>query len=942
MSSRMGYYGPPSSSYSDPWGSSQMNNSQQPSSFGYSNQGNPPFPQTLPARQNQMFSQVPNQRHTAQPLQTSSSASYFTPRGHQGSNQQDLSMRSPSNHMNSRPSLLHSASPAHGGSSQQHPPPPPHSGRSISMSRFELSAAQPSYNEGNFCDDMMEQRNPDHARRFGSFKPYVGQTDSPGPSQPRSSLARRPSQLDESLERIPLPPAAHHHSEEKQRFQFPTHEVRPLMPSRSSLHDAGDVEMDGFIPSEPQNAAIPRPPRRSEGIPKFQFPTHDVRPQITPRRMEPDVLDMDDYGLREPQSSFRKSVHMDDSLSPSVHRRVEGKQGFQFPSYDMRSPSTGRLRRSDQYDNSDMDMMNGFGVERPGSSIHDVAPQDYGVYRQRQEDRSRYQGGYEAETFLTPRPVRESGMVQMGDQGFYRPLPASSIRQSKVERRSSLHEDSGQMGMVPPLTLSTALPRRSRDKLPLGESSSMLYSDRAERERRTLPLYFLRKKEREKKTEQKAARLQSKRKPNRKKGPPRNKNKIRMRRNLYCVVCERKFDNKEALNKHFDLDSHKKNLMLFRETLANIKKSEGDDAEFDDETVFVEERFGGKDIKIYCGICKETFRNKSLYAEHLAFRRHKLNARINQLFKDAKGDRDHLSPDDPLGSFCHYINSDTQTILIGEKEERNVTLVKSKENIFCLKFLDLRHMLCEEPGPAGEEYLEEVDGLTPSKDKRPYRCSLCNENITGVDNTEMHLYSVSHQEAFKANVNPNWEIQIPIESSSYFDVVLDLWRVCKDKYKKELRNIEKFKETSSCICGYKIQRFVDYRNHFPKAFAQGTLPPVDSEDYPVAEDKRTILNYRITYRECVNLIKLFSLPHDVVVAKRTKAMELVGDTTDQTAAASAAADTATTEATTAASAAAAAPADTTTDTSTPSVKMDESVKEDEEQAVSAMKQETSN
>ncbi|VDQ17879.1 unnamed protein product [Trichobilharzia regenti] len=27
----------------------------------------------------------------------------------------------------------------------------------MSMSRFELSNTHPNYNEGNFCDDMMEQ-----------------------------------------------------------------------------------------------------------------------------------------------------------------------------------------------------------------------------------------------------------------------------------------------------------------------------------------------------------------------------------------------------------------------------------------------------------------------------------------------------------------------------------------------------------------------------------------------------------------------------------------------------------------------------------------------------------------------------------------------------------------------------------------------------------------
>ncbi|VDQ03310.1 unnamed protein product [Trichobilharzia regenti] len=241
-----------------------------------------------------------------------------------------------------------------------------------------------------------------------------------------------------------------------------------------------------------------------------------------------------------------------------------------------------------------------------------------------------------------------------------------------------------------------------------------------------------------------------------------------------------------------------------------------------------------------------------------------------------------------------------------------------------------------------------LDVLTTPRDKRPYRCSLCNENITGVDNSEKHLYSVSHQEVFKKNVNPDWELQIPPESSSYFDVLMDLWRVCKDKYKKELRRVEKCREIASCICGCKIRSFDDYKRHFRKAFVQVALPPVDSEAYAEAEEKRIILNLRITYRECMNLIKLFTLPGDVIIAKRTSAMELVGDTTDETPN-----DTATTETSTAASSAAAdAVGGTTSNTTTttpPSVKMDESVKKEEEQAaaateeaVSAMKQETSN
>lgn len=69
---------------------------------------------------------------------------------------------------------------------------------------------------------------------------------------------------------------------------------------------------------------------------------------------------------------------------------------------------------------------------------------------------------------------------------------------------------------------------------------------------------------------------------------------------------------------------------------------------------------------------------------------------------------------------------DAHTTLFGEKaEETTITTTSSdnndsntvsstvpdfsKQKIFMRKYLDLRHLLYEEPGPAGEEYIDEVN-----------------------------------------------------------------------------------------------------------------------------------------------------------------------------------------------------------------------------------------
>nr|AAW26667.1 SJCHGC09411 protein [Schistosoma japonicum] len=267
--------------------------------------------------------------------------------------------------------------------------------------------------------------------------------------------------------------------------------------------------------------------------------------------------------------------------------------------------------------------------------------------------------------------------------------------------------------------------------------------------------------------------------------------------------------------------------------------------------------------------------------EHLTFRRHKVNARIYQVSKQIKTKQatNKLSPGDPLGSFCLYINSDTHTTLFGEKDEEtnsnnNSTMSTistcSKQNLFMYKYLDLRHILYEEPGPPGEEYIDELES-TPLREKKFYRCSLCNTNLIGVDNLENHLHSVEHQEQYKSRVDPQWIIQ-KVESLSFSDVIFDIWKACKDKHKKEMRRLERNDDVIKCVCGYEIKNFDQFKKHYPKIFPETTVSK-DSDMFAAAENARKIRSYRNTFRECLNILKVFSLSDDLIIAKRENAMK---------------------------------------------------------------------
>ncbi|CAH8598829.1 unnamed protein product [Heterobilharzia americana] len=828
MNNSMGHYGY-ASSCSEPRGLNPMNGSFY-SGFGYNYPKQHPYSETLSAGRSSLPSRVSNQRRAAPP-QPPSPPPYFVVRAHRNSNQQEPSYRSQENRM-SRQSFPRPVSPIPRGPSQVLP----HNGRSVSMSRFEPSL-HPTYEEENFYNDMDQAENFDRApnsRRYGS-------------SQTRPSLGRS-SFMEVSPERP-------HRHEGKSRFQYPNSEMRSFMAPRRGEPGDPDVEMDEwdargsrhlFNRSFPTDDSANRALRRPESKPRFPFPSYDAKSFST---LGPEnAMDIEEYGPRERRPSFGRPIYRDDSPIRSMPRHPEEKSRFQFPSHDMRPLTTPRRGSGGDLEEDGADMLQ-FGVNR-SRRMHDMVP-DHCLY-QRRDDMPRYQlTSHDTKSFATPRRrgVNDVSPIQPNGFGAYRsPLPVMCT--PKIDRSSMVEDDR----RLPPLPAPLPSPRETLllngSPYPPGPI-----------EKRTMPLYFLKKAKLAKKEpirSIKGGRSQILRKlqSNRRK---------RSRRN-HCDICERRFSEKSELTEHFKSESHKKNLSLFKETVAKIKEDEGDDVPVDEQSS------DGKSIKIYCGLCKESFSARARYTEHLSFRRHKLNARIHQLFKDSRANRTELSTEDPLGSFCLYINSDTHTNLLGVKEDKNETPVKSKQNLFARKFLDLRHLLSQESGPPGEEYIEEL-GMTMSRDKRPFRCSLCNENLIGVDAMENHLHSLAHQELFKKNTDPNWIVQ-KTDSLSFFDVIFELWKACKDKYKKELKRIEKVGVGSSiCVCGLELKSFDHYKKHFPKAFPEVTVP-VDSDKFAAAEDARRVWSYRNTFRECINLLKLFKLPDDVILAKRENAMKI--------------------------------------------------------------------
>ncbi|CAH8557829.1 unnamed protein product [Schistosoma turkestanicum] len=845
MNSNMGQYGH-ASPFTDQWGLDRVNNPPKNPYLGYNYPKGHLYPQIVPGPSNPPFPHAGNQRIGAvHPLPPSSPPSFFTARGFQSSSQQESNHRLQTNHVNRHSVPMRSTSPT----PRSHLPP---NRRPASLVRYE-------YNQYGNCEEEIVYDDADQPSNLDR-SPYLRRH---GSSATRPSLGR-PNLRDRSLDR------PSQRSDGMPKLQPPNYEMRSFMPPMRRNEAAGDdVEMDN-LRARDQRPSLERSLRRGEDSPnlhvfphsserasRHQFPSYDMKLFATPRRVErEDGVDIFEYSPRESRRSFeRPPAHMDGPPSNYSHHHSEEKRRFQPPNYDMRMFAT--PNRGEPKDLIDVDP---YGANYPPRSVRDERP--------------KFQfPTYDVKGLVTPRRGgQDNGMIHSDmfiPGGPYRPLPP--IRNPLGERRSAMTANRQSPPPLPP-----ALPP-VRERLTAGSRSD---------KKRSVPLFFLKKpvfgkrvrvfttKDKIEMAKQGFRRLRTHRK--------------------YCDICERRFTTRIKLAKHLESDPHLKNLNLFKEAIAKIKEDE------DDESLMSKDVYNGKTPKIYCGICKETFTNKTRYMEHLKFRRHKVNARIHQVFKVVKNKSPDqlikLPAEDPLEAFCLYMNSDAHTTLFGEKAEETTTTTTTatsnndnhnnndndktvsstvpdftKQTIFMRKYLDLRHLLYEEPGPAGEEYIDELD-QAPIKEKKPYYCSLCNANLCGVDTLENHLHSVSHQEQYKSRVDPQWTIQKAVASSlSFEDAIFDMWKACKDKHKRDMRIVERNNITLQCVCSYEIKTFTEFKQHYPKIFPQNVLFE-DSEMFAAAEYARKIRSYRNIFRECINILKLFTLPDEVIVAKRAYAI----------------------------------------------------------------------
>ncbi|KAH8856270.1 zinc finger protein [Schistosoma japonicum] len=880
-SGNVGPYG--YASYADRWGLDHVNNHPQNPYLGYNYPRSHAYPPMTPGSSNPPFLHPTSQRHTPHhPPPPPTSPSFFVGRGLQSSNsQQEPNYRMQVNHVN-RQSLpmMHSPSstPRNSGHLSR-------SSRSASLVRYESNHFGGNYDEEIIYDYIDQPSNLDRS-------PYLRRHGS-GTAQP--SLERR-SFGDRSLDRhLPQRP------ERISRLQLPNYEMRSYMPLRRSEHVEDDVEMDN-LRSRDRRHSLERSFHRDDSYPRserasrFQFPGHDMKPFLTPRRVEQENgVDIFEYGPRESRRSLERPIHFDDSASYSLHRHSERKSRFQLPGLNYAQP------------------------------IRDVLP----IHRQPCDGEPKFQfPSYDSKSLVVPRPPGgpDSGMIHPNVFSPYRPPPPTHT--SRRELRSPLRDARQSPPPIPP----------APERLMVKDYSP----------KRSVPLYFLKKSRIGRRI---GSRYSTRDRLDKVKRMLSVRNRIRVRRN-YCDVCERRFSKKPELARHLKSSAHRKNLALFKETLTKIKENEGDDFPAFDES------YEGKNPRIFCGLCNETLINKERYMEHLTFRRHKVNARIYQVSKQIKTKQatNKLSPGMffvcvhvcimflknvvkthifPLSAglqnflgkgfgclqavdrkpyviygsthnpevsdihfvtilritqfhnFCMfmYVNHcgvciiimlssfnnceitlflDTHTTLFGEKDEEtnsnnNSTMSTistcSKQNLFMYKYLDLRHILYEEPGPPGEEYIDELES-TPLREKKFYRCSLCNTNLIGVDNLENHLHSVEHQEQYKSRVDPQWIIQ-KVESLSFSD---------------EMRRLERNDDVIKCVCGYEIKNFDQFKKHYPKIFPETTVSK-DSDMFAAAENARKIRSYRNTFRECLNILKVFSLSDDLIIAKRENAMK---------------------------------------------------------------------
>ncbi|KAH8856276.1 zinc finger protein [Schistosoma japonicum] len=233
---------------------------------------------------------------------------------------------------------------------------------------------------------------------------------------------------------------------------------------------------------------------------------------------------------------------------------------------------------------------------------------------------------------------------------------------------------------------------------------------------------------------------------------------------FYCEDCKRSFQRKEQYLDHITAEGHMKK--------SDRIKNESDDG----ETKKVPRRTD------YCDVCDQSFQNGRHFYAHLKWKKHKRLCRVAKILRGQLKKTPEEVANDPLGSFTLYMNKDCSVPYGNYGDCKEVEL--DAGNAFLQKFLDLKHLISQEPNPVGEEFIQEQVYNTRDLE---YSCSLCKMDLVGADDIENHLRTHNHQKKYKEKFNLE---QFAFEEEmklSVSDSVFAVWKTCQSRASKVSR-----------------------------------------------------------------------------------------------------------------------------------------------------------
>ncbi|CAH8630693.1 unnamed protein product [Schistosoma haematobium] len=331
---------------------------------------------------------------------------------------------------------------------------------------------------------------------------------------------------------------------------------------------------------------------------------------------------------------------------------------------------------------------------------------------------------------------------------------------------------------------------------------------------------------------------------------------------IYCKYCDVAFTDEHTYSIHLDTERHIRN---FKRSFNTTEDRRGKGKSRSDYRRSNKKAPRRTD---YCDVCEQTFQNGRHFYAHLKWKKHKRLCRVARLLRGQLKKTPEEVANDPLGSFTLYMNKDCSVPYGNYGDCKEVEL--DAGNAFLQKFLDLKHLISQEPNPVGEEFIQEQVYNTRDLE---YSCSLCKADLIGADDIENHLRTLTHQKKYKEKFNLEefaFEEEMRLSAS---DSVFAVWKTCQSRASKELARIIGEKGFHLCVCGFRITCYDDMRKHFPIKYYD-IHPRIRSWKKSLEKCIRSRADrHRIDYRDCYTILTLFGLPSHIIDMKREHALE---------------------------------------------------------------------